>query len=97
MHDYPGVSLTAAIQKVLVNDSFTDFLMYLPPTDSAGSSQWVPLAMLTWNWNATASQPPGGWQNAPANGSVDGSGSASASTQNPVSYYPAWTHVVSSP
>lgn len=96
MHDYPGVSLTAAIQKVSVNDSFSDFLMYLPPADSVGQSQWVPLAMLTWNWNATATQPKGGWQNPPANGII-GAGSATASTENPVNYYPAWTHVVSSP
>ena len=36
MRDYPGVSLTAAIHKVSVNDSFSDFLMYLPPADSEG-------------------------------------------------------------
>ena len=96
MRDYPGVSLTAAIHKVSVNDSFSDFSMYLPPADSEGQSQWVPLAMLTWNWNATATQPQGGWQNPPASGIV-GSGSATVSTENPVNYYPAWTHVVSSP
>ncbi len=93
MQDYPGIELTSTVQTVSINDSFSDFLMYLPPADSVGSSQWVPLSMLTWNWNATATQPPGGWQNAPANGGVNGSGNASASTENQVNYYPAWTNV----
>ncbi len=84
MTDAPGLACES-YTSVSVSDYLEDYLMYLPPADSVGSSVWVPLRQLQWNWSASANQPTGGWGNP-----VNITGGASAGSSNTTNNYPTW-------
>lgn len=59
--DTPGTKATDDDKHIEVrNEEFRMYLMYQPP---GGGSQWVPLRVLYWGWQADALRPDGGWMN----------------------------------
>ncbi len=69
--------------------TFEDYLMYLPPSDSVGSSVWVPLQKLLWNWSAIGTEPSGGW-----NDSATITGGPTANKSTPTNNYPTWVNLI---
>ena len=74
---------------VSITESFNTFLMYLPPGSDV---QPVPLHEVDWNWNATVSEPPGGW----ASANMTPVGPSLTSTASARAYaHPQWIRVES--
>lgn len=55
MEDSPWSQLDDSAYRYRVDESFVDYMMYLPP-DSGYGSQWVPLHLYTWKWQADVSR-----------------------------------------
>ena len=60
MDDSPGNGITDLYYREKVDESFNDFMMYLPP-DSGYGSEWVPLHLFIWKWQADVSQVGTSW------------------------------------
>ncbi len=89
MTDAPGVLCNNMYTQISVTDNFEDYLMYLPPSDSVGSSVWVPLRNLFWSWSATGTEPAGGW-----NDSATITGSPTAHKSALTTNYPTWVSFI---
>lgn len=87
MMDSPGIDCKQ-FTSVTINDSFTDYLMYLPPNDSVGPSLWVPLKQQPWYWYVTATEPTGDWANT-SGVKITGIGPGTG-TECPTNDYPEW-------
>ncbi len=85
--DSPGIDCKQ-FTSVSVNDSFNDYLMYLPPNDSEGNSVWVPLKVQPWYWYASATESTGDWANTSAV-KITGIGPGTG-TESPTNDYPEW-------
>ena len=55
MEDSPWSQLDDSAYRYRVDESFNDFMMYHPP-DIGYGSQWVPLHLYTWKWQADVSR-----------------------------------------
>jgi hypothetical protein len=55
MEDSPGSTLNDYYYRYRVDESFDDFMMYEPP-DAGQGSEWVPLHLFQWKWQADISQ-----------------------------------------
>jgi hypothetical protein len=88
MEDSPWTQLDDAEYRYRVDESFVDYMMYLPP-NSGNGSEWVPLHMYSWKWQAditrTGTTWPLGWSPAPP-GYTSNLSSARATT------HPAWQY-----
>ncbi len=55
MEDSPGNGLVDYYYREKADESFNDYMMYLPPEKGNGS-QWVPLHLFAWKWQADVSR-----------------------------------------
>ncbi len=89
MDDSPGGSLDDSAYRYRVDESFVDYMMYLPPNSGYGS-EWVPPHMYNWKWQAdimrTGTTWPLGWGPTPAGNVTGGPTSARCTT------HPAWQY-----
>jgi hypothetical protein len=89
MEDSPGGSLDDSAYRYRVDESFVDYMMYLPPNSGYGS-EWVPLHLYDWSWQAdimrTGTSWPLGWGPTPAGNVTGGPTSARCTT------HPAWQY-----
>ena len=60
MEDSPGEVLQGQYSRVRVDESFDDYMMYQPPAKGF-DSQWVPLHLFKWKWQADISDTGMGW------------------------------------
>jgi len=60
MDDTPGEPLDGFYSRVRVDEAFDDYMMYEPP-DAGFGSEWVPLHLFKWKWQADISQTGTGW------------------------------------
>ena len=60
MADSPLHQLLDMFTRVRVDESFDDYMMYVPPDDGLGS-EWVPLHLFKWKWQADITQAGSGW------------------------------------
>ncbi len=52
--DAPSEPMDGYSRQVVMNESFDNYVMYLPPVNGVGS-MWVPISMCTWRWSADSS------------------------------------------
>ena len=90
MEDSPSNPLDNSFYRYHIDESFDDFMMYQPP-NSGNGSEWVPLHLYSWKWQADISQTgatwAGGWAPAPP-GYVSNVSSARWTT------HPEWQHIL---
>lgn len=55
MQDSPATPLVDYYHRAQVDESFNDFMMYLPPDNGYGAD-WVPLHLYTWKWQSDVSR-----------------------------------------
>ncbi len=84
--DFPAFSVTGVTSETN-DDTFQDYLMFRP---SGLGSQWVPLNITQWKFDATANEPSGGWKTGPWG--LTGGGTAQAPI--PTNSYPLWTGTI---
>lgn len=90
--DSPGHSLSDDYERSRVDESFDDFMMYLPPDAGQGQHvDWVPLHLFQWKWQADVSRTGatwlGGWAPNPP-------GAVSDKSSQRWTVHPDWTQIL---
>lgn len=55
-YDLPGMGFLWQVRGFQAADNYRMFMMYLPPNSSGGTSQWVPIQKVDWQWNTSGSR-----------------------------------------
>jgi hypothetical protein len=92
VNDSPGSQLdNTKVTAVGANDSFTMYVMFLPP-GAPGKSQWVPLKYINWGWKGSASWDGAKWVPAGLGENVDPA-SSNPNYGNANMGFPVWTAI----
>ncbi len=93
-NDSPSLPLDNTRVSAVMQHTFTDFLMFVPPGTDI---QWVPLATSGWSTNGSATIPPSGnWADYVATYGSDSAGTVSTSnggTFTAGNTFPTWTRI----
>lgn len=89
-NDSPTLPLSNSMGSVTMQHQFTDYLMYAPP----GSTQYVPLATMTWGTSGTATVPTtDNWFDYLSQNGSDSAGTVTATASKAGNTFPSWTLV----
>ncbi len=93
IEDSPGEPLQDKYSRVRIDESFDDYMMYEPPTAGLGS-EWVPLHLFQWKWQADITETGLGW----ASGWLPGiPGYVSDLSSTRCTTHPFWLHLLTNP
>ena len=89
-NDSPATPLSNSMGSITMQHQFKDYLMYAPP----GSTQYVPLATMTWGTNGSATVPTtDNWFDYLSQNGSDSAGTVTATASKAGNTFPSWTLV----